>query len=85
MAAGQEDDDEEPPLVDDGAGEGAGEAAGALAGAAASDLDSVDGAELPPLPPRKSVTYQPEPLSWKPAAVTCLENVSAPHAGHVVS
>ena len=22
-------------------------------------------------PPRKSVTYQPEPLSWKPAAVTC--------------
>ena len=25
---------------------------------------------------RKSVTYQPEPLSWKPAAVTCLENVS---------
>ena len=30
----------------------------------------------PPLPlPRKSVTYQPEPLSWNPAAVTCLENV----------
>ena len=24
------------------------------------------------LSPRKSVTYQPEPLSWKPAAVTCL-------------
>ena len=27
-----------------------------------------------PAPPallRKSVTYQPEPLSWKPAAVTC--------------
>ncbi len=22
-------------------------------------------------PPRKSVTYQPDPLSWKPAAVTC--------------
>ena len=22
-------------------------------------------------PPRKSVTYQPEPLSWNPAAVTC--------------
>ena len=40
--------------------------AGALAaGAAASDLDSVAGAgaELPPLPPRKSVTYQPDPLS----------------------
>ena len=30
-------------------------------------------AALPVLPsPRKSVTYQPEPLSWKPAAVTCL-------------
>ena len=27
-------------------------------------------AEAPLL--RKSVTYQPEPLSWKPAAVTCL-------------
>ena len=27
------------------------------------------------LSPRKSVTYQPEPLSWKPAAVTCLTNV----------
>ena len=30
----------------------------------------------PPLSPppllRKSVTYQPDPLSWKPAAVTCL-------------
>lgn len=23
-------------------------------------------------PPLKSVTYQPEPLSWKPAAVSCL-------------
>jgi len=22
---------------------------------------------------RKSVTYQPEPFNWKPAAVTCLE------------
>lgn len=36
-----------------------------------------DEAESPPepedflSPPRKSVTYQPEPLSWKPAAVTC--------------
>jgi hypothetical protein len=27
---------------------------------------------LPEPPLRKSVTYQPEPLSWKPAAVTCL-------------
>jgi len=60
-----------------------------LAGAAASEappgLASVAGAELPPLPPRKSVTYQPEPLSWKPAAVTCLEKASAPQAGHTVS
>jgi hypothetical protein len=39
----------------------------------------------PLLPLRKSVTYQPEPLSWKPAAVTCLENVSFPQAGHCVS
>lgn len=60
-----------------------------LAGAAASDLgaeldsvlESVAGAALPLLPPRKSVTYQPEPLSWKPAAVICLENASAPQAG----
>lgn len=33
--------------------------------------------EPAPEPPRKSVTYQPDPLSWKPAAVTCLENASA--------
>ena len=26
---------------------------------------------VPPALLRKSVTYQPEPLSWKPAAVTC--------------
>lgn len=31
---------------------------------------------------RKSVTYQPLPLSWKPAAVTCLRNVSLLHSGH---
>jgi hypothetical protein len=30
------------------------------------------GALAPPELLRKSVTYQPEPLSWKPAAVTCL-------------
>ena len=29
----------------------------------------------------KSVAYQPEPLSWKPAAVSCLVNVAAPQAG----
>ncbi len=32
----------------------------------------------------KSVAYQPEPLSWKPAAVTCLEKASAPQAGQSV-
>lgn len=50
-----------------------------LAGAAAS-------LALPPLlPPRKSVTYQPEPFNWNPAAVTCFENVACPQAGHCVS
>lgn len=42
---------------------------------------------VPPVPlwlPRKSVAYQPEPFSWKPAAVSCLENASAPQAGQVV-
>lgn len=34
---------------------------------------------------RKSVTYHPVPLSWKPAAVNCLRKVSAPHAGQVVN
>ena len=38
------------------------------------DEEPDDSLEAPAfLPPsRKSVTYQPEPLSWKPAAVTCL-------------
>ena len=36
------------------------------------------------LPPRKSVTYQPEPLSWKPAAVTCLAKAGLPQAGQSV-
>src|SRR3990167_8470398 len=60
------------------------ELAGAAVSVFGSVLLSVAGAELPPLPPRKSVTYQPDPLSWKPAAVTCLENASAPKAGHTV-
>ena len=42
-------------------------AAAALAGAASPAF----GVAAPLL--RKSVTYQPEPLSWNPAAVTCLE------------
>jgi len=30
-----------------------------------------------PLPlPRKSVTYQPEPFNWKPAAVSCFRKLS---------
>jgi hypothetical protein len=36
-------------------------------------------------PPRKSVTYQPDPLSWKPAAVTCLRKLSESHCGQRVS
>ena len=70
--------------VDDSA-----DAAGA-AGAAA--LPEVAGALVPALapfapllPPRKSVTYQPEPLSWKPAAVICLRKAEAWQAGHSVS
>jgi hypothetical protein len=33
----------------------------------------------------KSVAYQPEPLSWNPAAVSCFLNVALPHSGQVVS
>jgi len=66
---------------------------GALAGAAAagsdaavalSDLDVEPASafgEDSAFPPRKSVTYQPEPLSWKPAAVTCFSNAACPQAG----
>lgn len=36
-------------------------------------------------PPLKSVAYQPEPLSWKPAAVSCLVKVAAWQAGQSVS
>ena len=41
-----------------------------------ADVAVVAGAGAPDAllaPSRKSVTYQPEPLSWNPAAVTCLE------------
>lgn len=47
-------------------------AAGASAGVAAGLL-----------PPLKSVAYQPEPLSWNPAAVSCLLKVGLPHEGQV--
>ena len=59
-------------------------AAGAAAAAAAAVAPPVAPVAAPE-PPRKSVTYQPEPLSWKPAAVTCLAKLSAPQAGQVVS
>jgi len=40
------------------------------------------GADVPdPAPLRKSVTYQPEPFSWNPAAVTCLTSAAWPQAG----
>ena len=50
-------------------------AAGAAAAVAAAPVE----------PPRKSVAYQPDPFSWKPAAVTCFEKLSAPQAGQTVS
>jgi hypothetical protein len=51
--------------------------------AAAAPVAAVLVAAAPP--PLKSVAYQPEPLSWKPAAVSCLPKLSAPQAGQVVS
>ena len=63
-----------PPVLGDDT-EGAG--VGAAVAAEAADSLPPD-APAPGLPPsRKSVTYQPEPLSWKPAAVTCFSNDSA--------
>jgi hypothetical protein len=52
--------------------------------ALASVLVSPPSVAPPVLPPRKSVTYQPEPLSWKPAAVTCLAKAGLPQAGQSV-
>jgi hypothetical protein len=69
----------------------AGEAAGLVAelDGAISDIFgavAVPSLDFEPLPsPRKSVTYQPLPLSAKPAAVTCLVNVSCPQAVQVRS
>ena len=53
--------------------------------ALASVLVSPPSLAPPVLPPRKSVTYQPEPLSWKPAAVTCLAKAGLPQAGQSVN
>lgn len=49
------------------------------------DLSAMGGVAAALPPSRKSVTYQPDPFSWKPAAVTCFSSVSCPHAGQVVS
>ena len=68
-----------PPVVVLAASLVAGEAG---AGAAASLLTPPDDFEPLFL---KSVTYQPDPLSWNPAAVTCLAYVDCPHDGHWVS
>jgi hypothetical protein len=79
--------DAEEPLPDSAEAE---LAAPALdVGVLAAESAPVDGAApvagaLASEPPRKSVTYQPEPLSWKPAAVTCLAKVDAPQAGQAV-
>src|SRR3990167_882504 len=59
-------------------------AAPPAAPAAAGASGAAGAAGAAPLP-LKSVAYQPEPLSWKPAAVTCLVNDSAPQAGQVLS
>jgi hypothetical protein len=77
----------EPVVAADAAGAGAGLAV-VLDGATSDVLGAlaVPSLDLDPLPsPRKSVTYQPLPLSAKPAAVTCLVNVSCPHAVQVTS
>lgn|GEM_PF-4038240 len=62
------EDDEEDEAAEDEDWPAAGAPADELALDAVLDPEPL--AEAPLL--RKSVTYQPEPLSWKPAAVTCL-------------
>src|SRR5262249_30280094 len=58
------------------------------------DFASLDFASLPSLSDlaagllpelRKSVAYQPLPLSWNPAADTSFTSVERPHAGQTVS
>lgn len=65
---------------------GAGLAGAALAGAALETELSAGAVEDGLLPLfLKSVAYQPEPLSWKPGAVSCLEKAWIPQTGHTVS
>ena len=91
-----EPDEPDPPELGLGAGAVAGAGAGAAEGAAGAGAGAAGA--LPPspaaagslaapplLPSRKSVTYQPEPFNWKPAAVSCLANVDSPQFGHTVS
>ena len=62
---------------------GAGLAAGAGPAAGAALPDSAAGGAAGALP-LKSVAYQPLPLSWKPAAVSCLCSAGAWQLGHSV-
>jgi hypothetical protein len=62
---------------------GADSAGVVAAGAASAAAVPTAGAEVPE--PLKSVAYQPEPLSWNPAAVSCLEKADAWQLGHSVS
>lgn len=50
----------------------------------AFELDEPDDAGALPLL-RKSVTYQPVPFNWKPAAVNCFLKVDLPHSGQSVN
>jgi len=56
----------------------------ALPAGAADAVDDAAGADVPPLPLRKSVTYQPVPLSWNPAAVSCFLKVLLAQDGQSV-
>jgi len=62
-----------------------------VAAAALTVLAAAPVAASPELAPglasllRKSVTYQPEPLSWKPAAVSCFLKVSLLQLGQTVN
>ena len=48
-------------------------------------LGSVGSSLFLPEPSLKSVTYQPVPFSWKPAAVSCFLKVALPQAGQTVN
>lgn len=83
-------------LAESGAGVlAAGTIAGVEVGATAASDDAppvlaagsaaVASGTVAPAPPRKSVTYQPVPLSWKPAAVTCFLKAALLQDGQTVS